>query len=132
VEDNFTPRPGTLLSELEAKSILSEFLSRYRREPNGVPSNLPTACTLDGVERKSVLDSQQFLSHQELYVLFEYPRQLFKSSARDIATFVKSKEQWEDYDLCIFSKGLSWCVGVTHNDKIILVDNGGEMMGTQR
>jgi len=124
---NHTPLQGRAVSTSEADRILPVFLERYRvRELNGIPSNLPTACTLDGVENESVLDSNRFLSQGDLYILFEYPRKLFVASPKSIVEYLRSKEPWEDYDVCIFSADLSWCVGVTHNDQVILVDKAGQ------
>ena len=107
-----TPRPGRPLSASDADLILPQFLAKYRvRELNNIPSNLPTACTLDGVEDSRVFESAQFLSVPEVLVLFEYPREVFVASPESVANFIKSKEPWEDYDICVFPRSLVWCVG---------------------
>lgn len=125
-ESEHTPRPGRLLSASDRDLILPQFLSKYRvKELNNIPSNLPTACTLDGIEDSRVFESARFLSVPEVLVLFEYPRELFVASPVSVVEFIKAKAPWEDYDICVFPRDLMWCVGLTHNDKIFVVDKSG-------
>jgi hypothetical protein len=121
-----TPLPGCNVDSLEMENVLPRFLKKYRvNELNGLPSNLPTACLLVGEENNDVLKTSYFIAFEQLYVLFEYPQKLFKSSPIDIIKFVSSKQPWEDYDICIFPASLIWCIGITHNDRIYLVDDIG-------
>jgi hypothetical protein len=129
-DSEHTPRPGTLLSASDADLILPQFLAKYRvKELNNIPSNLPTACTLDGIEDNRVFESEQFLSTPEVLVLFEYPREVFVASPEGVLDFIRSKEPWEDHDICVFPRDLAWCVGLTHNEKIFVVDKHEVLRG---
>ncbi len=121
-----TPLPGRVLAGPEAGEIIEQCLKKFRGpELNGIPSNVPTACTLVGYEDEHLFQSRRWPDHESLYVLFEYPRELRQASGEAVKEFLRSKEPWEDYDLCIFGTNLSWCVGVTHNAKVLVVDEYG-------
>ena len=40
----------------------------------------------------------------------------------EVLDYLKNKEPWEDYDICLFDDSLEWCVGITHNDEIFVTD----------
>jgi hypothetical protein len=106
-----------------ARPIIDKFVKNYRRNLyNGMPENVPTACTLDGTKNLDIIHTETFRLIKKLYVLFESPDELYVASGEDVLGFYDSLEPWEDYDFCVFDDSLNWCIGVTHNEDVIVID----------
>lgn len=118
-----TPDPGRPVPETDAKPIIETFLKKFRESNIKVPSNLPTSCTLKGLKGEKVFRSRKFLQYGHVYLYFDYTSQLLKTTPEEAVEYYKKKQPWEDYDFCIFDSELKWCIGVTHNGDVILVDN---------
>lgn len=121
--DESTPYPGSMVDIDVAKPIINKFVRTYRGcLYDGMPDNVPTACTLDGEKDSSVFDSEIFRSKKSLYVLFESPYELYIASGEEIFQFYHALEPWEDYDFCVYDETLNWCIGVTHNEDVLVID----------
>lgn len=120
-----TPLPGVEMSSSVAKNILAKFRSVFR--PAGtvmIPSNIPTACLLRGRKDHNVLNTSQFLKHQTIFFVIEGTHTVIRSARPcEIVNYIKKREPCEDYDICLFDSSFSWCVGITHNDDIVIVEN---------
>lgn len=127
MEDDATPDPGTPMAADRARERLSEFRSRFRPKQE-IPDNVPTACLLRGERDSEVLNSAEFLRHGVVHVMFEYDEQVRVATASEVAKYVAERQPWEDYDFCVCDPALSWCVGVTHNEDVIVVGRN-EMRG---
>ena len=101
---------------------MASIIQIFRKQEIGVtPSNLPTACTLDGRKCDLAVFEESFLKQsQQAYVYFENTSELYKATPAQLVAYLSKKEPWEDYDICIFDSGMKWCIGVTHNDDIVL------------
>lgn len=120
MEDDATPDPGAPMASAPARERLSEFRSRFRPRQD-IPDNVPTACLLQGDRDPEVLKSPEFLRHDVVHVMFEYNEQVRVATAIEVARYVEERQPWEDYDLCICNPALTWCIGVTHNEDVIVV-----------
>ncbi len=120
--DDNTPDPGIRIDEIIAKPIISKFLKIYRIQDPTIPSNLPTCCILEGIKNSLVLYSNKFLSYKKVYLLYEPSKQLYEVSPPNFLDYLRIKQPWEDYNMCVFDEDMTWCIGVTHNDDVIVVD----------
>ena len=119
--DDETPYPGTRADDQRARTVAEGFRSLFRNVLyEDMPENVPTACTLAGLDGADMIASDEFRHKERLLVLFENPDELYVASGEQIFSYVSNRNPWEDYDLCIFDEAMTWCVGVTHDDKIIL------------
>lgn len=60
-----------------------------------------------------------------MIVYIENYETMIRTTVPAVLQFLKAREQWQDFDLCIFDDGISWCVALTHNDeakRVRLVD----------
>ena len=120
-----TKEPGEEILGNEAEQVILKFLNKFRKKDVNIPSNLPTACQLDGLKNNNILESSKFLNIDKVFYYFDSSKQLFKASTKEITDYVKKRQPWEDYDFCIFDLEVKWCIGITHNDDVILVDPEG-------
>ena len=118
--------PDVLTANYEDAELTSAFLERFRGSGPEVVSNLPTACTLKGKElrRKDVLEL--FDKATDCYVYWDSNQELREESIERVMEFWMNREPWEDYDFCVFPKSLSFCLGFTHNHRIILKETKKE------
>lgn len=98
----------------------------FKKSNSKVPSNLPTSCILNGIVDKEIFSNHKFLLLKKVYILFEYDDDLRIAGSREIKDFYINLEPWEDYDFCVFDESYDWCIGVTHNDDVFLVDPKGK------
>lgn len=124
--DELTPFPGSQVAKERAKPIIDKFIRAYRGcLYDGMPENVPTACTLDGEKDSGAIDSENFRSMKSLYVLFESPNELYIASGEEVFQFYDGLEPWEDYDFCVYDETFNWCIGVTHNEDVLVIDKKG-------
>lgn len=119
------PEPGDEISSEKAKLIIADFLTKFRSKNVNIPSNLPAACQLRGIKDIDVLKASNFLNLNKVFYYFDSSNQLFEASPKEVSEYYNSRQPWEDYDFCIFDSEMRWCIGITHNDDVILVDPEG-------
>ena len=91
-------------------------LSGFRKtDPAKVPSNIPTACVLDGMLDAQVLTSREFKQRSKVYVFVEGAGIVFVAKPQEIIKYLSARQPWEDYDICLFDENMEWCIGLTHN-----------------
>lgn len=113
---------GTAFEGEEQSALVEDFLRVFRPVlPASKPSNIPTACILNGESIDGGIKAVGVVRNQDVILLFEYPICARKADASRALEFMKLKEPWEDYDCCIFDESLSWCLGVNHNDGVTFV-----------
>lgn len=118
--------PGEKISEIQANNLIIAFRKKFReRQFKKYPLNVPTACCLEGIKDESIFSNSTFLNLNKIYILFDYDNDLRLASPSDIKDFYNNLEPWEDYDFCLFDDTFSWCIGVTHNNDVIVVDSDG-------
>jgi hypothetical protein len=116
-----TPLPGELVPENEAAKLIDRFLLRFRTtDPAEVPSNIPTACVLDGAIDEQVLGSTAFKKLDQIFLFVEGAGLVCKTTPDEIIDYLSLREPWEVYDLCLFDNDLEWCIGLTHNEQVIV------------
>ena len=93
-----------------------------------VPSNVPTACVVTGSEAPELLYSGDLQDKEQLYVFFENLQSVRLTSGRDLSAFLRDREPWEDYDICVFEEGLEWAAFLTHDDRTVLIDPHGRLV----
>lgn len=52
-----------------------------------------------------------------MIVYMENYEVMIRTTAPAALKFLKDREPWEDFDVCIFDDEISWCVAMTHNDE---------------
>src|ERR1043166_9605644 len=98
--------PEILVANTTDQLLVSDFLKAYRPSSPHIPSNLPTACLLEG-KRGSVLNEVgQFSDDDEVFVYYEAESALRRDSVGRVVAFWNSREPWEDYDFCVFPRSL--------------------------
>lgn len=118
-----TPLPGGTVSDGEAAAIKKAFLAKFRGVDHArVPSNIPTACVLQGHDNPAYLKESRFLNRKSIF-FYTDGGGLRRSNPVEVLHYLEVREPWESYDICLFDETLSWCVGITHNDSIIVVDD---------
>ena len=123
--NEYTPEPGDEIKADKAKGIIKKFLDKYRKDDVNIPSNLPTACQLNGIKKAEVLKSSKFLNYNKVFYYFDSSDSTFEAYPNDIFEYYCRRLPWEDYDFCIFDFEMKWCIGITHNDDVILEDPEG-------
>ena len=122
-----TPLPGQIIAGTAAEKVVSDFLRRFRKgDPRRVPSNLPTACVVEGHKDKNILKSPNFLAKQRVFFFLDPdPPLLYSADPSSVLKYLAIRQPWEDYDICLFDESLDWCIGITHNDDVIVSDVKG-------
>jgi hypothetical protein len=87
-----------------------------------VVTTVPTACRLIGRRDENLLKLSPFRDALEVMLLFEGSGRVFRASTEDVRRFLFSRQPWEDYDMLIIPADFSWCIGITHNDDVILAE----------
>lgn len=120
----YTPLPGRLIPEEIAAAAIEKFEARYKmNNARGFADNVPAACALQGRRDSNYLDNEAFRNRRLVFFYFDNPAMLREANPGEIAEYYRKREPWEDYDFCVFDESLKWCVGVTHNDDIIVVES---------
>ena len=120
--DYHTPLPGEAIPDEQAAEIKKAFLAKFRVfAPGRVPNNIPTACLLNGRHDPSYLNETRFLNRKSVFFYMD-GSVLRRAKPAEIPQYLSKREPWEDYDICLFDETLSWCVGITHNDHVIVVE----------
>ncbi|MDB6034853.1 MAG: hypothetical protein JWM16_5191 [Verrucomicrobiales bacterium] len=118
-----TTLPGQVVRGCEADKITEEFLRRFRNaDPAKIPSNVPTACMLQGRKGGGIFQSPKFLGKKRVFFFLESASLLHSADPQAVVNYLAQREPWEDYDICLFDESYEWCVGLTHNDDIIVSD----------
>ncbi len=126
-ESEGTPFPGKRLPDMEVKEISKRFLLAFRAEEKGkFLSGIPTACLIKGPDTPDILGRESFLGLNRVFFLLEGPLRIFETSALAVQAFVEGKDVWEDYNICVFDESYEWCIGITHNDTILVSDQNGK------
>jgi hypothetical protein len=113
--------PKILTANTSESELVSSFLGAYRKQSPLIPSNLPTACLLEGRKARTVADLLLNFDDQEVFVYWDQGTALRRESFRVVSKFWATREPWEDYDFCVFPRSLDWCIGFTHNAYCVLV-----------
>lgn len=118
-----TQLPGDEVPQQEASQLVEKFIKRFRKcKVPETPSNVPTACVLDGRKDRDYLVKPAFQRRNSVLFYLESGRVLRRTTPAEAANYFAVREPWEDYDVCLFDESLEWCVGVTHNDDVIVID----------
>jgi len=118
-----TPLPGDKVPKQEASLLTKKFKDKFRKYTESeIPNNVPTACLLMGRKDHAYLDNPRFLKHKNILFYLEAACILHRASPMVIAHYFLIREPWENYDVCLFDESFGWCVGITHNDDVIIAD----------
>ncbi|MGJ5066892.1 hypothetical protein [Bradyrhizobium oligotrophicum] len=117
---------GPLVPDTEAKQIRARLLARLENYFFSDRSDaIPIACRIEPTDRADELQESWFSGVQAVIVYIENYETMIRTTVPAVLQFLKAREQWQDFDLCIFDDGISWCVALTHNDeakRVRLVD----------
>lgn len=123
-DDFHTPLPGKEVFGEEVNLLRKAFLAKFRVFGAGkVPNNLPTACVLNGRRFPNYLNSPYFLTRKSVFFYLDGQSSLWETTPAQVLHYLSIREPWEDYDICLFDDTLEWCVGITHNNYVIVVVN---------
>lgn len=84
--------------------------------------SIPISCrfipskSADNLEEKWFSDGVTYIVYMENYEV------MILSDAKNFLKFLNEREPWQDYDVCIFDENLTFCVALTHNDEVKVID----------
>jgi len=108
----------------EVDFLKEAFLARFRTvSPAAVASNIPTACVLKGRRTPDYLNSRYFLTRKSVFFYLDSQEGLHQTEPAEVLQYLSTREPWENYDICLFDETLEWCVGITHDNYVIVVVN---------
>jgi len=121
-----TPKPGKMISSGNAKLLVEEFSSKFQPLIDStLASNVPMACSLEGAEISDDLSNLPISEDTTVYVFCENTNELYHATIKAMAHYLKGREPWEDYDICIFDSSFDWCLAASHEDRYVWVTNYG-------
>ena len=106
------------VGEETRREVIARFRSVFRRTGPETPANLPTACTFPFALDEDPAVALHSRTAREVFVLFEHSADLRRTSVPQLLSFLKERQPWENTDICVFDDTFSWCVGLTHNDRV--------------
>lgn len=118
-----TPLPGDEVPQQEASQLIERFIKQFRKcKAPETPSNIPTACMLNGRKDREYLALPRFQNRKCILFYLESAHLLRRTSPAAAANYFSLRAPWEDYDICLFDESMEWCVGVTHNNDVSVID----------
>ncbi|HEY5298660.1 MAG TPA: hypothetical protein VIK59_12140 [Verrucomicrobiae bacterium] len=117
-----TPKPGKIISSGNAELLVENFSSEFRPHIDStLASNVPMACSLEGATITDDLSNLPILEASKVYAFYENTDELYLTTIKAMVHYLKNREPWEDYDICIFDSSFNWCLAVSHEDKYVWV-----------
>jgi hypothetical protein len=117
-----TPKPGEIISSGNAKLLVENFSSEFQPHIDStLAGNVPMACSLEGAAISDDLSNLPISEDKKVYVFYENTNELYLTTIKAMAYYLKSREPWEDYDICIFDSSFDWCLAVSHEDRYVWV-----------
>ncbi|PUA28740.1 MAG: hypothetical protein B0W54_09980 [Cellvibrio sp. 79] len=119
---NFTSL-GEVLSDDCREELYNQLIAKSERFfLKDRSSSIPVACrfacsqSYDSFQREWFDEKLSYVVYMENYgvMVLTEPYKFLK--------FLEEREPWEDYDVCIFDRGLTFCVALTHNDEIKFIN----------
>lgn len=109
---------GALVPDTEAKQIRARLLARLEGYFYSARSDeIPIACRIEPTEYANELQESWFSGVKTVIVYMENYGTMIRTTAPTALQFLKAREPWQDFDVCIFDDEISWCVALTHNDE---------------
>lgn len=110
---------GEVVSVEDAKILREKLVSRLTGSffLDRVDS-IPLACRIKPDEQDVDFDESWFSGRDEVIVYMENYEKMIRSNVAKTLLFLRGRESWQDYDVCIFDDELSWCAALTHNDEV--------------
>lgn len=113
-----TPKPGQAMSSADAELLLEALQTAFHPHFDaGLSNNIPMACRLEGVRIGGDLSDIPVNQESKAYSLYENTGEIFLTTVKAMADYLKQRQPWEDYDICIFDISLNWCIGISHEDR---------------
>ena len=79
------------------------------------------ACSLEGDAITDDLSNLPISEDTKAYAFYENTNELYLTTIKAMAHYLKSREPWEDYDICIFDSSFDWCLAISHEDRYVWV-----------
>lgn len=109
---------GPLVPDAEAKNIRTLLQTRLESHFSRDRSDsIPISCRIDPRERADGVQDDWFSGLGSVIVYMENYEVMIRTSAPAVLRFLKAREPWQDFDVCIFDDDISWCIALTHNDE---------------
>ena len=109
---------GRLVPDTEAKQLRARLLLRFKSHFYSDRSDvIPVACRIEPMEQANELQESWFSGIQAVIVYMENYETMIRTTAPAVLQFLKAREPWQDFDVCIFDDEINWCVALTHNDE---------------
>lgn len=80
--------------------------------------SIPISCRITALELYENVERSWFSTEDNYIVYMENYDVMVLSQAKTFIAFLEGREPWQDYDLCIFDEGITFCVALTHNDEV--------------
>jgi hypothetical protein len=115
--------PGKKIANAEGQNLIARLNQRFRPvDPARIPSNVPLPCLLKGKKDQGYVSSPAFLRRSTVYLWIDGTDVVHLVKPSAIAAYLQRRQSWEDYDLCLFDDTCEWCVGITHNEDVIIAE----------
>ncbi|HEY8941424.1 MAG TPA: hypothetical protein VIM59_14590 [Cellvibrio sp.] len=114
---------GKILSDdrrVELRKSLIEKSTKYFYEDRS--DSIPISCRFIPSELSKELEQSWFNEKERYVVYMENYEVMVLSKADDFVKFLNNREPWQDYDACIFDENLTFCIAITHNDEIKIIN----------
>ena len=118
MSDDFE-RVGKKIPEIEMKKLYHQLMRKAEGKFFSDRQDVwLISCKLMPDEVFANFDLVPIYNREEVIIFFENYHIMMKSSWGKAIAFLKEREPWEDFDVCIFDESMDWCVALTHNDEI--------------
>lgn len=82
--------------------------------------SMPIACRIRPMKDPGRLEASWFSHEKAVVVFLENDGVMVSTTVDALLLFLEKREPWQDFDMCIFDQGMTWCVALTHNDEVKL------------
>jgi hypothetical protein len=79
------------------------------------------ACSLEGTEIMEDPSNLPIPEDLKVYAFYENTDELYFTTIKAMVHYLKNREPWEDYDICIFDSSVDWCLAISHEDRYVWV-----------
>ncbi len=83
--------------------------------------SIPIACQFRGAEPFASFQDEWFAGEVAVVAFFENYNVMVLTNVKAVLSFLSKREPWQDWDVCLFNRSVTWCAAITHNDEVKFV-----------
>lgn len=84
----------------------------------GRMESIPFACQFHAVESFNSFDDDWFAGEETVVAFFENHNVMVLTEVKAVLSLLSQREPWQDWDVCLFNRSMTWCAAITHNDEV--------------